>query len=695
MQNKSKKCIFIHNPKTAGCYIQEVLRKNGITFKTFKHNNVKAVKKIIGKDEWNSSFKFVFVRNPWDKIVSWYYFHVNNRPHSFKSVKKMKFIDFVDLICGDNYKRINRIVMENKEFWKDIIDNGMKNPLEQIQYTEDVDFIGKFENLHSDLKKILNILRKDYIIEDKINFSKHPNYIECYNNYTKEKVRKRYIKDIRHFNYDFLNSKINFEKVNDMNFDSNQSKNELSSNLISGKTILTIGFNNEFIKDLNKNKFKAENTDNLDKIKNINKQFDTLILNKDIDVNEKIINNAINLLKNGGRIILALLDNKKAELIDNIISKNKNYIFKTDYSTSDNYLVKTFFVKKEDNQTIQNKPAVDILMPTYNEYKHIYRAINSVVNQTYKNWKLYIVNDGGGDIADIIKKFNDKRIIYIKEKHKGKSHALNVGIKKSNNEYIAYLDDDDIWYPCHLEYCMNTILRKNKDFVFSGNSNVNLNNNIETQRNILNQGLLTDKLLWSISHISVVHRRSLLDKTGKYDENRTFFIDWDIFVKMARFTKPYHLKTITGEHYCYYANNVMLNKISSIHKKNPRLSQEKFKEMIKNAYSIINKNDFFDIINNNLLEKGKNKNLKTNFKNLNNEIKNKENEIKSKDSLIANQNKTLEAFGRLNNTLLGRINWAVYNPKKFLKKYFEKTTWAIRNPKKFLIKYLFCAMQKK
>ena len=69
-----------------------------------------------------------------------------------------------------------------------------------------------------------------------------------------------------------------------------------------------------------------------------------------------------------------------------------------------------------------------------------------------------------------------------------------------------------------------------------------------------------------------------------------------------------------------------------------------------------------------------------------NEVKNKENEIKSKDGLIANQNKALEAFGRLNNTLLGRINWAVHNPKKFLKKYFEKANWAIRNPGKFVKK---------
>ena len=70
-----------------------------------------------------------------------------------------------------------------------------------------------------------------------------------------------------------------------------------------------------------------------------------------------------------------------------------------------------------------------------------------------------------------------------------------------------------------------------------------------------------------------------------------------------------------------------------------------------------------------------------------NEIKSKENEIKSKDGLIANQNKTLEAFGKLNNTLLGRTNWAVHNPKKFLKKYFEKANWAVRNPWKFIKKY--------
>ncbi len=72
----------------------------------------------------------------------------------------------------------------------------------------------------------------------------------------------------------------------------------------------------------------------------------------------------------------------------------------------------------------------------------------------------------------------------------------------------------------------------------------------------------------------------------------------------------------------------------------------------------------------------------------------KENKIKSKDDLIANQNKTLEAFNKLNNTFLGKLNWAVHNPKKFIKKYFEKINWAIHNPKKFLVKYLSFAVQK-
>ena len=88
---------------------------------------------------------------------------------------------------------------------------------------------------------------------------------------------------------------------------------------------------------------------------------------------------------------------------------------------------------------------VSIIIPTYNRETKISRAINSVVNQTYKNWELIIIDDGSkDDTKNVIKPYlKDKRIKYFYQKNSGVASARNLGIKKSTGEYLAFLDSDD------------------------------------------------------------------------------------------------------------------------------------------------------------------------------------------------------------------------------------------------------------
>ena len=101
-------------------------------------------------------------------------------------------------------------------------------------------------------------------------------------------------------------------------------------------------------------------------------------------------------------------------------------------------------------------------MPCYNSSRFIVRAILSVLNQTYKNLELIIVDDcSTDDTKKIIKKFlkQDKRIKFYSTKKNSKTVAKprNLGVSKAVGEYVAFLDSDDYWYEGKLDYQMRYI----------------------------------------------------------------------------------------------------------------------------------------------------------------------------------------------------------------------------------------------
>jgi len=97
---------------------------------------------------------------------------------------------------------------------------------------------------------------------------------------------------------------------------------------------------------------------------------------------------------------------------------------------------------------IREKPSVDVILPNYNKAEFLDEAINSVICQSYKNWKLLIIDDGSNDTSNkiILKYKNVKNIktIFL-NKNKGVSFSRNLGIRLSNSKYIAFIDSDDYW----------------------------------------------------------------------------------------------------------------------------------------------------------------------------------------------------------------------------------------------------------
>ena len=112
-----------------------------------------------------------------------------------------------------------------------------------------------------------------------------------------------------------------------------------------------------------------------------------------------------------------------------------------------------------------------VIISAYNIEKYIKRAIDSVLNQTFKNFELIVVNDCSTDeTLKIIKGYNDERLIIINnEKKRGLGAVRNIGIEKARGEYIVHLDGDDTLYEeTTLEKIHCLIGEENPDIVYLG-----------------------------------------------------------------------------------------------------------------------------------------------------------------------------------------------------------------------------------
>lgn len=110
---------------------------------------------------------------------------------------------------------------------------------------------------------------------------------------------------------------------------------------------------------------------------------------------------------------------------------------------------------------------VSIIMPSWNTGSFIAESIQSVINQTYQNWELIIVDDCSTDNTDdVVSSFSDHRIRYYKnEKNSGAALTRNRALREAQGEWIAFLDSDDIWFPQKLEKQVKFM--KDNQYVFS------------------------------------------------------------------------------------------------------------------------------------------------------------------------------------------------------------------------------------
>lgn len=111
-------------------------------------------------------------------------------------------------------------------------------------------------------------------------------------------------------------------------------------------------------------------------------------------------------------------------------------------------------------------PKISIVMPTYNQYRYIHDSIKSILNQTFDDFELIIINDGSTDkTLDRISTYTDKRIKIFSKKNGGTGSALNCGFKLATGVYETWFASDNFLQPTALEE-MNNILDNNKEYDF-------------------------------------------------------------------------------------------------------------------------------------------------------------------------------------------------------------------------------------
>ena len=103
----------------------------------------------------------------------------------------------------------------------------------------------------------------------------------------------------------------------------------------------------------------------------------------------------------------------------------------------------------------KQNPEVSVIIPTYNRVELLPRAIQSVLNQTYKSYELIVVDDGSDDDTENLMRSKFPWVKYYQIENNGVSRARNFGVEKAVGKYIAFLDSDDEWLPKKLERQMD------------------------------------------------------------------------------------------------------------------------------------------------------------------------------------------------------------------------------------------------
>lgn len=209
---------------------------------------------------------------------------------------------------------------------------------------------------------------------------------------------------------------------------------------------------------------------------------------------------------------------------------------------------------------------VSVIIPTYNHANFLAKAIKSVLDQTYTNFEIIVIDNHSTDNSDeVVNSFNDARLKLLKVHNNGViAISRNKGILEAKGDWIAFLDSDDIWYPKKLETVMN-VSSQNKEFDVLSTNEVAVN--FKTgDRSILRYGPYEKNfykaLLLNGNRLSpsatLINHSFLKEKKLLFNESEDYIAveDYDLWLKLAQHGAKFKfLESVHGEYFIHQNNN--------------------------------------------------------------------------------------------------------------------------------------------
>jgi len=186
---------------------------------------------------------------------------------------------------------------------------------------------------------------------------------------------------------------------------------------------------------------------------------------------------------------------------------------------------------------------ISVVTSTFNRSKRLKKAIQSVIDQTYPDWEMVIVDDCSEDnTSKMVKSFKDDRLKYIKRKKNfgNDTKPKNEGIMASKGEYIALLDDDNLFRPDHLAILLKEMKKKPWDVVYGDRWLIDETGKIEPQLGVskdFDPALLMQRNYIDTSDVLI--RREALFDVGGFDERYKKYVDWNLWVRMCKAGKRF------------------------------------------------------------------------------------------------------------------------------------------------------------
>lgn len=237
---------------------------------------------------------------------------------------------------------------------------------------------------------------------------------------------------------------------------------------------------------------------------------------------------------------------------------------------------------------------ISVIVPLYNVEKYIIKCLESIVNQSYKDFELIIVDDGSKDKSvEVSKKYlEDKNIIYhiFEKDNGGQSSSRNFGVTKANGEYICFIDSDDVVTVDFLERLHKGVIENDVDFSFCNfkfvkQQSIEIDNNDEQflyeRKDLLNMFLKRKKIFLVVSMLFkkdfLISNQITFDESINYSEDQMYI--WDVLFSCERAVY------LDAKMYGYYVREKSIMTSSGFERiKNAHERYKEFVVNLKNKY---------------------------------------------------------------------------------------------------------------